>query len=138
MILLNILVHLTLFSNLGGYAEPDWEKEGNIVSTTVSNIRNKDLRPPLFVLRQAQGPAPLPPCILKWGGLESSGGRLISLNSKTKSRGMFGVNYIFFKTRFKTKTMFCGHHIVLNPDFRLKPCFMVIIWNSDLALNDVH
>ena len=33
--------------------------------------------------------------------------------------------------------MFCGHHIFLNPNLGLKPCSVVIIWNSDLAANDV-
>ena len=34
--------------------------------------------------------------------------------------------------------MFCGHHIFLNPDLRLNQCSVVVIWNSDLAVNDVH
>ena len=34
--------------------------------------------------------------------------------------------------------MLCGHHIFLNPDWRVKPCSMFIIWNLDLAVNDVH
>ena len=30
--------------------------------------------------------------------------------------------------------MFCGYHIFLNSDLRLKPWSVVIIWNSDLAV----
>ena len=29
--------------------------------------------------------------------------------------------------------MFCGHHIFVNPDLKLKPCSLVIIWNPDLT-----
>ena len=42
------------------------------------------------------------------------------------------------QSRLKTKTMFCGHHFFLNQDFRLKPCSVVIISNSDLSVNYVH
>ena len=42
-------------------------------------------------------------------------------DSTTNSRGMFGVGNIF-----------------VNPDLRLKPYSGVIIWNSDLLVNDVH
>ena len=31
--------------------------------------------------------------------------------------------------------MFCGHNIFFNPDLRLKPCSVVIIWNSDFAVH---
>ena len=48
------------------------------------------------------------------------------------------VTIFFCKTWFKTKTMFCGNHIFQNPDWGLQPCFVVVIWNQDLAVNDVH
>ena len=44
----------------------------------------------------------------------------------------------FCETWFKTKTIFCGHHICLNPDLRLTPYLVVVIWNPDLAVNGVH
>ena len=46
-----------------------------------SNIRHKNFRPSCSVLCNAQT---TPPVIPKWGGLESSGRRLVSSNGKTK------------------------------------------------------
>ena len=52
-----------------------------------SNIRHNDFRPPFILLlssvRHAAACKYPPHWILKWGGLESSGGILISLNGKT-------------------------------------------------------
>ena len=58
----------------------------------LSKIRKNKLcfAPPVYVRLV------LPPWILKWTGLESSGQRLISLNSKTKKDTFFS---FFFKTK---------------------------------------
>ena len=39
---------------------------------------------------------------------------------------------------FETRGMFGVHNIFVKPVLRLKPCLVVVIWNSDFAVNDVH
>ena len=51
---------------------------------------------------------------------------------------MFGVGNFFCESRYQAKTMFRVSTIFLNPDLRLNLCYVVIIWNPYLAVNDVH
>ena len=57
-----------------------------LLNRWISNIRHNDFRPPSF---RPPSRSRYPPWILKRGGLESSGRRLISLTSKTKRIAYF-------------------------------------------------
>ena len=102
---------VTLFNTRGDSPERDTQTnkviniltEKNHVYTKrfTSNIRHKDFRPSVRPLSRSGDP----PCILKRGGLESSGRILISSNGKTKRIAFFflGGKQIFSKFSDKKK-----------------------------------
>ena len=55
----------------------------------------------------------------------------------TSCRGMFGESNIIVNPDSRLKP--CSVVVLfLNPDLRLNPCSVVIIGNSDLAVDDIH
>ena len=54
------------------------------------------------------------------------------------SLGMLWCTQYFRESKIKTKTISCGHHNFLNPNFKWKPVHVIKIWNPDLAVKDVH